>query len=78
MKQDICCLEQADRWLNLIGRYPGEDVKVVYGTAKRDFICDSTGEPIKEGERCAAVSVSTERTPYFPWEHNYINPEKES
>lgn len=74
MKQMIACEKCATREVK---KYDGEWFNRVLGTAKADFLCDYCGDdnsatPIKKGDKCAAESMGLDRTPYFPWEHNYI------
>jgi hypothetical protein len=74
MKRELVCKACVGGWQKLVGKYPGEDVKIVKGTALRDYVCDDCGKPIGEKEFAAAVSVSTPRTPYTAWETDCIKP----
>lgn len=50
--------------------YPGEHVKFLNGKAKKDFMCDQCGQPIKAGDNCAAMSIWADYggIPYYVWE----------
>lgn len=56
---------------------PPERTKHVYGTAKRNFLCDVCGNPIASGERCAAVTTVIAGAASY-WEDNYIMVEQEA
>jgi len=72
MKREMNCKKCADSWAAMIGKYPGEEIKVVEGIAKGDFVCDGCGGNLFSNEPAYAVSVYTVRTPYFSWEGEYL------
>lgn len=74
MKREIVCPDQSCQgvWEGMVGKYPGEDVKVVKGTLCVPCICDCCGKGLPEGSAAAAVSVSTSERPYSPWESEYL------
>ena len=74
MKRELVLPEEAKFW-ERTKHYPGEYVKIVYGTSRDFRHCDSTGKEIRPGDRCAAISVWTDSLPYHPWEEEYIIPE---
>jgi len=62
-------------------QYPGEHIKYVPGTAKRNPYmadgmskCDHCGKPIEIGEPCSAVTIWADHSPkpYKPWESQFI------
>jgi hypothetical protein len=65
----IICLECAKRPL---GQYPGEWSNRKQGVAREDFLCDTCGVEIPTGTPCVAQSFGLDRTPYAPWEGQYI------
>lgn len=75
MKCMIVHPDEVDYWRALVGKFPGEEVKIVEGTARADFYCDSgvPAQRIAKGDRCFAVSVSTRDRPYFSWESSYLH-----
>ena len=76
MKQEICTREAAEDWRKLIGKFEHEYIKIVNGTAKYDFVCDQTGQPIHKGDPCCAVSVWREpMQTYYAWESSFIDKE---
>jgi hypothetical protein len=77
MKQAIECLKCGAYSKTQIGRYPYEDVRVSHGRSDFDVVCDICAKPIRRGERCFAVSISTPGTPYHEWETNFITLEVE-
>jgi hypothetical protein len=54
--------------------YPGEHVKFVTGTANKNMICDHCGKRITKDEVVCAFSIFTDRTPYMPWEEEFVTP----
>lgn len=72
MTRQINCVACGEKMKAYIGKYPGEDVRVIAGKAKREFVCDLCSEAIAKGQDCFAVSISTARTPYSPWEAREI------
>lgn len=75
MKRDIICAACAIQQRDLFPRdepYPGEYVKFLNGLALKVFTCDLCHATILKGEKCCAFSISTDRTPYFCWEHEFI------
>lgn len=72
MKREICCADCADGWEGYMGMFPGEEVKLVAGTALQNLMCDGCGQIIEANHPAIAVSVSTEASPYYEWEHNYL------
>ena len=73
MKRDISCDECAEKWRAAVGKYPGEHIKIVKGTALSDFSCDGCNAHLEKGSIVHAVSLYTARTPYLPWEDECIN-----
>lgn len=78
MKREITGKEGAAFWSGMVGKYPGEGVKLVWGTALKDYVDDFTGKPIPAGGRCCAVSCWDENRgqSWAPWEENYLKIEK--
>lgn len=37
-----------------------------------DFVCDQCNATIPKGTECVAQSFGLDRTPYFPWEDEYL------
>jgi len=84
MKCEILCLECAESMEKRQGdgsQYPGENIKYVAGTAKRNPYmpdgvskCDFCGTKIKEGDNCSAVTIWADHSPnpYQPWEGEFI------
>lgn len=72
MKCEITCAKCTERWRKMVGKYPGEHIKLVEGSALRDFICDGCGTPLPIGQTVHAMSLYTARTPYFSWEADFI------
>lgn len=73
MKREIVCDKGARQWAEIAAiPSPGEDVKIVFGKARSDYLCDACvpAHPLPKGTRVAAVSVfCTDREPrYFRWE----------
>lgn len=68
----IICLECAKI---PAGEYPGEWIKRVRGVALHNFRCDQCNATIPGGTRCVAESFGKNRTPYIPWEHEFIKKE---
>lgn len=56
----------------MVGKYPGEEIKLIEGSTIKDFICDGCGTPLPKGTAVHAMSLYTARTPYFPWEDDFI------
>lgn len=78
MKRDITCVQCSKSWRTMVGKYPDEDVKLVRGLIKKHNLrCDSCNMELPLGSSAFAISVSTPRTPYSPWEHDYIDIHKE-
>lgn len=74
MKRNLECRDCAKRWVDA-PRYDGEHVKAVAGVVRatsRSLICDGCASPLEPGAAAVAISVSTERTPYFAWEEDYL------
>jgi hypothetical protein len=86
MKRDILCLKCAGKltFVKSKGKplasgiiykpYPDEYLKLTYGVALADYVCDSCGQGIKAELLCAAYSLWSDRIPYLPWEEDYIKP----
>lgn len=74
MKRNVICGQCLDGWQRLVGKYPGEEVTIVKGTALANYLCDDCGKTIAAKSFAAAVSVSTVTTPYSAWEHDYVKP----
>lgn len=73
MRRSIVCSEGLGFWKKLEGTENGETVTIVTGPAKvAGLLCDSCGRPIDLDEQISCVSVSTARTPYSPWESEYV------
>ena len=74
MKREVCCEKGAASWRKLIGKYPGENVKVVEGELTRTCICDScvSEHDLKIGEKAFCVSVWTDGMSYRPWEGDFL------
>lgn len=72
MTRRVTCPSCAPVWRKLVGRYPGEDVKLVEGILHVDCRCDECNKPLTVGQRAFCVSLSTPRTPYFRWEHEFV------
>ena len=92
MKQEILCpecIETMKKIREKIKNHPeyNEGVKIKEGKAKAEmFICDLCGSEIEKGEKCYAVSmwktVGSKLSliginPYYEWEDEYIEVEKE-
>lgn len=80
MKREVVNEVGRQWWKKMQGRFPGEHIKIVRGSALRDMTCDYTGERIHKGEPCACVSVWTDALSeqgkgYYPWETEYIERE---
>lgn len=75
MKRCLVCKKCVGAWIALIGKYPGEEVKIVKGTSKAAFVCDDCGSSIERQHFAAAVTVSREPEPRgITWEGDYIKP----
>ena len=72
MKREITCAECVKNWRAMVGKYPGEEIKIIEGSALRDYVCDDCVRPLPEGSTVYAMSLYTERTPYSEWEHDFI------
>lgn len=72
MLRRVCCGDCVQPWQDAVGKYPGEYVKIVEGTLHVDCRCDGCNKPLVNGVAANCVSVSTNRTPYFAWEHEFI------
>ena len=72
MKREITCPQCVERWRALVGKYPGEEIKIVEGSARKAFVCDGCACPLPKGTTVYAMSLYTQRTPYFPWEDDFI------
>ena len=74
MKREVCCEKGAASWRALIGKYPGENVKVVEGKLIRTCRCDScmSGHDLEIGEKAFCVSVWTDGMSYRPWEGDFL------
>ena len=77
MKREIICptcQKQSRKMFHTDTPYPGEHVKFVEGTAKRDFICDHCGTDIFISEECCAFTIWADhgRQPYYAWESEFI------
>ena len=81
MKREICCPECAGKWRDTLGmQRPGDigesgALRAKPGIARGNYMCDGCGVEIMQGTAAVAVSLSTESTPYFEWESDYIDPE---
>jgi hypothetical protein len=69
--QQIICLKCAERPLK---KYPGEWSRREPGKARADFVCDACNTDIPKGAECVAQSFGLDRTPWYPWEIQYIIP----
>lgn len=76
MKQQIVNMREVAWWQKQVGKYPGESIGIKIGKAKKNMICDFTGRPIFEGERCAAVSVVLQGQTAWNWESQFIEVDK--
>ena len=54
--------------------FPGERVRFVFGEAISRYRCDFCNTDLMDSDRCAAVSIYTNKNPYSEWEGIYINP----
>lgn len=72
MKREIVCMEESTVWENLAKKYPEDNIVIKYGLVLFDCVCDISGQPIKKGDKVAAVSVPSRPGDYYPWEHDYI------
>lgn len=72
MKREIVCAACSRAWSQLVGKYPGEEVKLVPGTLLHSCRCDSCGDILHKAEHAVAVSVSTPSAPYHAWENHYL------
>lgn len=72
MKRDIACTACRKDWEPLVGKYPGETVKLVDGPLLHSCLCDSCGRVLDKGAPATAVSVSTPSQPYIRWEYHYL------
>ena len=92
MKREILCLSCDNRMQEIEREIakeedfttPPEKSISVYGRARRDFICDLCGKPIRKGERCAARTTfiihpisgyPMEQKKNFSWHVSYIDPD---
>lgn len=52
-----------------------EVVTFVDGTVREghELLCDSCACPLPTGLEVTAMTISNERTPYYPWEGEYLN-----
>lgn len=80
MKREIICVTCSnlvkERCGDSLNPYPGEYLKFVDGRAIRTCKCDHCGVAINALEKCCAYSVSTNKAPYYEWEHEYIFTQK--
>jgi hypothetical protein len=58
-----------------LGEYSGEWAKRVSGRARKDYLCDQCDAGIPKESPCVAESFGQNRTPYIPWEWDYIKME---
>lgn len=72
MKREITCAKCVENWRALVGKYPGEEISIVEGSALKDFICDDCACPLPKGTTVYAMSLYTAQTPYFKWEDECI------
>lgn len=50
----------------------GEGMKTVPGTAHHSMLCDACGRELPKGTPVIAVSLYSDRAPYFEWESEYL------
>ncbi len=76
MKRDIACPTCEVGYQDYPGGVddPPERVYRVFGIALNKCRCDSCGVEIPKGTKCVAISVVQERTQYFKWEEEFIEP----
>lgn len=87
MKREVCCDACARSWLRtngiktVEGKVPeakvfeiahGEAIKQVRGTLIVGALCDGCGTELRVGTVAVAVSVYSDRYPYFAWESEWI------
>lgn len=73
MKREILCSSCATAIRPVIGRsYPGEGVKFLPGVLKVHCFCDHCMAELKAGDNAEAVSIYTDKRPYFEWEGSYL------
>lgn len=72
MTRRVCCRNCVRFWRRMVGKYSGEDVKVVKGTLHLRCRCDECNRTLEIGTIAFCVSVSTASTPYSAWEHEYV------
>ena len=82
MKRVLVCPTCSATWEH-IAKHPSkeargakEKVTIVVGRSKGTYVCDDCNADIDPGDACAAVSVSSPRTPYFQWETEYLEPKQ--
>jgi len=72
MTRRVVCNGCAPTWKKMVGKYPEEKVTLVEGLLHVDCVCDECNARLTIGTTAFCVSVSTPRTPYFSWEHEFV------
>lgn len=75
MKREILCPPCSQIVLGRMAAYPGEGHKSVHGKSKRSLRCDKCNDAIPIGAKCHAISMYSDRLPYFEWEWEYLEME---
>ena len=73
MKREMLCLPCSQKIRKIIlPSAPGEYSKFVKGKLKATCYCDFCGKPLEEQTEAEALSIYTDRIPYFSWESELI------
>lgn len=72
MKREIVCPQCREGWSMMIGKYPGEYIKIVDGKLLKPCCCDDCNDDLPVDEKASAVSLYTSERPYSAWEHEYL------
>lgn len=84
MKREILCPGCCNEFLMMVEannagdvftsttKYQGEFVRVYRGRSLAGCMCDHCAADIVAGVECVGLSIFTEQTPHYPWEHLYI------
>lgn len=79
MKREILCMPCANSLHGKLGSYAGEGHKFVSGKIHADLVgvvCDHCMTNLSPGTDCEALSIWSDRNPYFEWEQEYLTEEK--
>lgn len=66
------CEKESRKLFPTSSPYPGEFIIFTPGIAKKTMMCDDCGLDLAVEDEVCAFSISTDRTPYYPWEEEFI------